>query len=177
VRARALCRAAHALNAVTVPRASGQAARRHTSPAIEKLRWDEGFTGMPQEALPTLTAISEVVTNDGQDPRHIAEHQRGTSDTSPPAPPATSTAPALAICGWQQPWSPCPGATDHYGSVGRHRVCSRAWWLQALWQPGGHQPCPGGQWGHQRAGFDRPTVMPDPDGGVPPWQDNLVPRP
>jgi hypothetical protein len=56
---------------------------------------------MPQESLPTLTAISEVVANDGQDPLHIAEHQRGTpSDTSPPGPPATSSAPALAICDW-----------------------------------------------------------------------------
>ena len=78
MRARALCRAAHALSAVTVPRASSQAARRHTSTAIEKLRWDGGFTGMPQESLPTLIAINEVVTNDGQNPRHIAEHQRGT---------------------------------------------------------------------------------------------------
>jgi hypothetical protein len=32
---------------------------------------------MPQESLPTLTAINEVVTNDGQNPRHVAEHQRG----------------------------------------------------------------------------------------------------
>ena len=33
---------------------------------------------MPQASLPTRTAISEVVANDGQNPRHIAEHQRGT---------------------------------------------------------------------------------------------------
>ena len=101
MRARALCRAAHALSAVTVPRASSQAAPRDTSTAIEKLRWDEGFTGMPQESLPTLTAINEVVANDGQDPRHIAEHQRGTpSDTSPPGPARNQRRPALAICGW-----------------------------------------------------------------------------
>ena len=37
---------------------------RHTSTAIEKLRCDAGFTGMPQESLPALTAISEVVAND-----------------------------------------------------------------------------------------------------------------
>ena len=61
---RALCRAAHALTAVTVPSASSQAAPRHTSTAIEKPRRDEGFPGMPQESLPTLTAISEVVAND-----------------------------------------------------------------------------------------------------------------
>ena len=42
---------------------------------------------MPQASLPTRTAISEVVANDGQNPRHIAEHQRGTCDTSPPAHP------------------------------------------------------------------------------------------
>ena len=68
MRACALCRAAHALSAVTVPRASSQAARRHTSTAIEKLRWDEGFPGMPQESLPALTAISKVVANDEQNP-------------------------------------------------------------------------------------------------------------
>ena len=41
---------------------------------------------MAQASLPALTAISEVVINDGQNPRHLAESQRGTpSDTSPPA--------------------------------------------------------------------------------------------
>ena len=55
---------------------------------------------MPQASLPTRTAISEVVANDGQNPRHIAEHQRGIpGDTSPPAPPAANAAPALAISG------------------------------------------------------------------------------
>ena len=78
MRERALCRAAHALTAVTVPRASSQAAPRHTSTAIGKPRWDEGFPGMPQASLPARTAIGEVVANDGQNPRHIAEHQRGT---------------------------------------------------------------------------------------------------
>ena len=75
---RALCRAAHALTAVTVPGASSQAAPRHTSTAIEKPRWDEGFPSMPQASLPALTAISEVVANEGQNPLHVLEHQRGT---------------------------------------------------------------------------------------------------
>ena len=49
--------------------------------------------------LPTLTAINDVVANDGQEPRHIAEHQRGKLLTrARPTPPATSAAPALAIC-------------------------------------------------------------------------------
>ena len=33
---------------------------------------------MPQAFLPTCIAISEVVANDGQNPRHTAEHQSGT---------------------------------------------------------------------------------------------------
>jgi hypothetical protein len=33
---------------------------------------------MPQASLLTLIVISEVVANDGQNPRHNAEHQRGT---------------------------------------------------------------------------------------------------
>jgi hypothetical protein len=33
---------------------------------------------MPQASFPTLTAISKVVANDGQNSRRIAEHQRGT---------------------------------------------------------------------------------------------------
>ena len=74
----ALCRAAHALTAVSVLRASSQAVPRHASTAIGKPRWDEGFPGMPQASFPTLTVISEVVANDGQNPPHIAEHQRGT---------------------------------------------------------------------------------------------------
>ena len=114
MRARALCRAAHALSAVTVPRASSQAARRHTSTAIEKLRWDEGFTGMPQESLPTLTAINEVVTNDGQNPRHIAEHQRGTpSDTSPPGPARTQHRPGARYLRLVTTLESLTGATDH----------------------------------------------------------------
>ena len=60
----ALCRAAHALTAVTVLRASSQAAPRHTSTAIEKPRWDEGFLSMSQASLPTRPAISKVVAND-----------------------------------------------------------------------------------------------------------------
>ena len=63
VQERALCRAAHALTAVPAPRASSQAAPLHTSTAIEKPRWDGAFPGMSQESLPTLTAISEVITN------------------------------------------------------------------------------------------------------------------
>ena len=56
---------------------------------------------MPQVSSPTRTAISEVVADDGQDPRHMAEHQRGIpGGTSRPAPPVTDAAPALAICGW-----------------------------------------------------------------------------
>ena len=33
---------------------------------------------MPQASFPTLTVISEIVANDGQNSQHIAEHQRGT---------------------------------------------------------------------------------------------------
>ena len=51
---------------------------RHSSTVIGKPRWDEGFPGMPQASFPTLTVISEIVANDGQNSRHIAEHQRGT---------------------------------------------------------------------------------------------------
>ena len=49
---------------------------RHTSMAIEKPRWDEGFPGMPQESLPTLTAISEVVANDARGCRGGAAQPR-----------------------------------------------------------------------------------------------------
>jgi len=70
--------AAHALTALTVYRASSQAALRHTSTAIGKRGWDKGFPDMPQASLPTRTAISEAVANGRQNPRHITEHRHGT---------------------------------------------------------------------------------------------------
>jgi hypothetical protein len=53
---------------------------------------------MPQASLPARTVISEAVASDGQNPRHIAEHQRGTpGDTSPPGPARSQRRPALTI--------------------------------------------------------------------------------
>ena len=89
MRERALCRAAHALTAVTVPGASSQAAPRHTSTAIEQPGWDEGFPGMPQASSPTLTAVSEVVANDGR--------TRGTSLNTNAAHLATRDRPAPPV--------------------------------------------------------------------------------
>ena len=69
--------------------------------ATGKPRWDEGFPGMPQVSLPTRTAISEVAATTGR--------TRGTwlntsaiylAARARPAPPVTSAALALAICGW-----------------------------------------------------------------------------
>ena len=55
---------------------------------------------MPQVSLPSRTGISEVVDDDGQDLRYMAEHQRGIpGGTSPLGPAVTDAALVLAICG------------------------------------------------------------------------------
>ena len=70
--------AAHAFTAVAALTASSQAIPWHISTATGKSGGMRDFRACLRHSLPTRTAISEVVGDDGQNQRHLAERQRGT---------------------------------------------------------------------------------------------------